>query len=185
MPDLLGLRLSVRTCPPRFLKPPPSTEGRSGRGYQAPRASPWLQPSHQSLPRAVGASGGCPCWGQVCSRQRSSILLIKPDELQLTKQPCHVASSQGCPSVGLGGPLSVQLNPAPPPPHIIIESGESPGPRGQAQHTGQQISVLSLCQLLATLQALNDTCRWWLTEGEKLLGRSGHGAVGRGQPKAP
>lgn len=68
----------------------------------------------------------------------------------------------------------------------IIESGDSPGPWGQVQHTGQQISVLSSCQLLATLQAFNTTTRWWLTEGEKLLGRSGHRAVvGRGQPKAP
>lgn len=75
----------------------------------------------------------------------------------------------------LGG-HSVLLEPSP-----IIESGESQGPWGQAQHTGQQISVLSLCQLLATLQALNDTARWWLTEGGKLPGRSGHRAVGGGQ----
>lgn len=81
----------------------------------------------------------------------------------------------------LGAMLSTAETPSP-----IMESGESPGPWGQAQHTGQQISVLSLCQLLATLQALNTTTRWWLTEGEKLLGRSGHTAVvGGGQPKAP
>lgn len=42
--------------------------------------------------------------------------------------------------------------------------------------------MLSLCQLLATLQALNDTARWWLTEGEKLPGKPGPRAVWGGQP---
>lgn len=45
-------------------------------------------------------------------------------------------------------------------PSLIIESGDSRGPRSQAQYPGQQISKLSLRQLLATLQALRDTSRW-------------------------
>lgn len=42
--------------------------------------------------------------------------------------------------------------------------------------------MLSLCQLLATLQALNGTARWWLTEGEKLPGKPGPRAAGGGLP---
>lgn len=66
-----------------------------------------------------------------------------------------------------------------PPPSLSQERAKVPGAKASTQASK---SLLSLCQLLATLQALSDTARWWLVEGEKLPGRSGHGAVGGGQP---
>lgn len=104
-----------------------------GVGLQAPRASPCLQPSHQSLPRAISASGGHSCWGQVCSCQPSSILLIKPNELHLTTTwPCHVAPPppRGCPSVGLGRPLCAPLERPPP---LNQERAEVPRARPSTQ----------------------------------------------------
>lgn len=62
-----------------------------------------------------------------------------------------------------------------PPPSSNQEQAKVPGAKASK-------SLLSLCQLLATLQALSASARWWLAEGEKLPGRPGHGAVGSGQP---
>lgn len=90
---------------------------RSEKGCQAPKASP-SRPQESS--QGPWYSRWPLLWGQVCSCQPSSILLRNPNELRLTALPCHVASSLGCPSVGPGRPLSVQLEPSP-----VIESGES------------------------------------------------------------
>lgn len=89
---------------------------RSEKGCEAPRASP----PTPNISRAIASSGSRSCQGRVCSCQPSSVLLIKPNELHLTTAGhCHVASSRGCPSVGPGRPLVVQLEPSP-----IIKLGE-------------------------------------------------------------
>lgn len=88
-----------------------------------------------------------------------SILWIKPNELRLTAaRPCHVAPPGAAHLPALRG----RARAAAAPPATREPRSLKPGPAHRPE-----IFTLCLCQLLATLQAPDDTARLCLTEDEK------------------